>query len=210
MQPWQWLNDNAPALQAVGGLTTLIVTVPVLVWTGRVGGRAAKAAEEQALAAQAQVAAAKELSRVSAEQLKAARDNADAEREHSRLLERQTLASLRPVLTFVWGSGVDESNGYLLNQSPTAIASGVSIVSLNGNEVHLRYSPQMTIIGPGMQTQVLGFTRQSANGSHMKAMFHSEDGREFITEATVDRDGAIVQTCNDVRDIESGPISDVV
>jgi hypothetical protein len=129
-----WLKDNSAALQAIGGLGTLIITVPVLVWNGLAARRAAASAEKQANAADAQVAAAQASSKVSEEHLQAARDSAAAEREHSEIIKSQLLASLRPIVVFSWSEetansnfDVEERELLLTNQSVTAVAMELEV-----------------------------------------------------------------------------------
>jgi hypothetical protein len=51
MKVWLWLQNNAQLLQAIGSLLSL----PLLFYAGLFAKRAAKAAEDQAKAAKAQV-----------------------------------------------------------------------------------------------------------------------------------------------------------
>jgi hypothetical protein len=100
--PWHWLTygQNSPAAAILVSSIVNVATVVVLVRTLVAVNRQATASDRQAEAAEEQVKSAKAATQVSEEQLRAARDSAAAEREHSDLLKQQYLAALRPVLVF--------------------------------------------------------------------------------------------------------------
>jgi uncharacterized damage-inducible protein DinB len=93
-----FVNSHASELEAVGSLLSVlvgIVTIVVLWKTKRAAENAASAAQEQAQAARSQVASAEEATKLTVLQLEAALDSADAQRQHSHLLQEQVNASLR-------------------------------------------------------------------------------------------------------------------
>lgn len=171
---------------------TLVVTVPILIWTGFVARRAARAAEAQATAADAQVKAAHAATGLAEEQLKAALDSAAAEREHSALIKEQLLASLRPVLVFEWRLNGNLPTLFLRNQSPTAFAFEV-VVSHRSREDRVPVFVSQSILGPAAEGIVQISTRQLQDGS-LIAQYRSADYRTFITTAHPADQGGFTQS----------------
>lgn len=150
---WQWLELHNATLQTASSLVGTIIgiaTIVVLVLTWSAAHHAARAAEQQAAAAnaltkvskaqqvateraaaaaEAQVVAAEASAALARQQLQAAEESAAVERAQSELVRQQTLASLTPILSFNRRNNATTGWTVLENES-TALA--LDVFACNG------------------------------------------------------------------------------
>ena len=191
--PWHWLtygqNSTAAAIlvSAIVNLATVVVLIRTLVAVNR----QAVASDRQAKAAEEQVKSARAATEVSEEQLRAARNSAAAEREHSDLLKQQYLAALRPVLIFQKRLTQSFSTIEIVNESE-ALAFEVSLWNGTPDAPELKGTVGKVILGAGSTSWLRGIDYGKPALEIGKlvaapeirpifAKYRSQDGRWFVT-----------------------------
>lgn len=192
LHPWHWLTygQNASAAAILVSAIVNLATVIVLIRTLVAVNRQAVASDRQAKAAEEQVKSAKAATLVSEEQLKAARDSAAAEREHSDFLKLQHLAALRPVLVFQKRITSSHTATEIVNESE-ALALDISLWNGKPDAPESKGVVGKVILGAGSTSWLRGIDYGavvnesgrfvSAPERPIFAKYRSQDGRWFIT-----------------------------
>ena len=141
------------------------------------------------------------------EQVLAAKESATAEREHSRLIREQLLASLRPVIVAFWHAPDapmrPEQWLALQNQAATAIA-----FDLRGNFLSARFPdcvvPLQGILGPGAMHLIRTLPRVGLKPGKLEVRYGAADGRVFRANIFIDELGVIRQ--EEDTAMQTGPL----
>lgn len=199
MQIWQWLNQNAGALQSIAALFVVVLTVisiRVLWVTWDAIKRGAIASESQAEAARALTLLAKEQTEVAKQQTQAIASQSEAalrsaiatdaanriSEDANRLMVEQIQADLRPILIygFTFHQGQNTTRDAIRNVG-RGPATNVQIgIGLAKDGAPKTYISSRTLIGSGDEV-IISINHEMFVKYGMTIHYASLDGRRFAT-----------------------------